>query len=237
MAESLYKDKKFKSWSISHLAETLCDEWSDLRPRLIKNRTSYGKKVTSILFDGEVNVMLDIMKQRHSKEDNLQVVFGLSLSPNPDDLSIHVLNTFDFSHFVGLSPKLAGRSYFTIENSEPWKGSIFQQTAQVGYSVIKSMLTFESCFNLLVQDESTVGDEIFDMRPLGQTQHLNRVKAYRLAEVYGHNDKLEVAIVKIKEGLENNSFARRQVEDFYEKISSGNEDWLYTNDMLERLHG
>ena len=99
------------------------------------------------------------------------------------------------------------------------------------------MLKFESCFEILIKDESKIENEIFDMRPLGQTQHLNRVKAYRLAEIYGHPEKLDEAIDAIKRGLMTNDFACRQVENFYQKRLSNKEDWLYTNDMLERLRG
>jgi hypothetical protein len=237
MTEPLYKDRKFKSWTVNNLAQILCEEWADLNPTLLKDRDSYGKKVTSITFQGEVNVTLDIMKQRYPKEGSLQVVFPLSLSPKLDDLSTHVLNTFDFSHFVGCSSKLGSQSFFTIGKTEPWEGSIFQQTAQVGHSIIEVMRSFESCFNLLTKDESKVGDELFDMRSLELTQHLNRVKAYRLAEIYGHPEKLDEAIAAIKKGLKTNDSARRQVENFYGRKLSGDTDWLYTNDILERLLG
>lgn len=233
MTETLYKDRRFKSWTVNNLAETLCEEWADLYPTLIKDRKSFGRKVTSVAFHGEVNITLNIMKQRYPKDGILQVVFELSLSPKMDDLTTYVLNGFDFSHFVSLSSKLSGSNFFTIGKTETWEGSVFQQTAQVGRSIIETMLTFESCFNLLIQDESKVRGEIFDMRKTNQ--QLMHVKAYSFANVYGHREKLDDAVVAIKRSLVKDDYARSKVEKFCLAKSADGEDWLYTNELLERI--
>jgi hypothetical protein len=236
MTESLYKDRKFKSWTILRLAEVSCEEWSDLNPQLVKGRMSYGMKVTSIMFKGEVNVTLDIMRQRYPEENVLQVVFGLSLSPNPEDLTMHVLNTFDFSDFVGLSSKLSDINYFSIPKTAPWEGSVFQQTAQVSHGIIESMLSFESCFCLLTEEHPKVREEVFDMRSLEMTQHLIKAKAFRLAEIYGHPEKLDDAIAAMKRNLETNEPVRQRVERVAAIEISDTEDWLYTNNLIKRLH-
>lgn len=235
MNEYLYEGKNFKTWTTNNLAEVLCEEWANLNPTLLLDRKSFGRKVTSITFKDEVRVTLNIMKQRYSDTDKLQVVFELSLSPEIDDLKTHILNTLDFSDFIGTSSSITGELFFTIGKKESWNGSMFQETARIGKLVIEAMLKFETCFSLLIEDETKLGNETFDMRPLEQTQHLNRVKAYRLAEIYGHPEKLDQAVAMIKRGLPSNEFARNQIETVYQRLLAGKEDLHYTKDMIERI--
>lgn len=235
MQKTLYKDRKFKSWTILRLAEVLCEEWAELNPVLIKQRIAYSSKMTSIQFKGEITVTLDIEQNRYPPENTLQVPFSLSLSPTPDSLEFHVLNTFQFGSFVGRSSKMGVKNCFDIHKTEPWEGSVFQKTAEVSKLIIEQMLEFDSCFDLLVKDKVKVGDEIFDMRELKLTQHLNRVKAYRFAEIYGHAERLDEAVDAIKKGMKKDESARRQVKEYYQKMLAGHEDWLYTKEMLERI--
>jgi hypothetical protein len=233
--ESLYEGKKFTSWTINKVAEVLCDEWNTLNPKLENDVLIYDKKTTLISFKGEVNVALEITRQRFPKKDLLEMYFETSLSPIPYDLSTHVLNTLDMAIFMKRFPELGGKHFFTIAKVEPWNGSLFSKTAQAMRSVIEAMLNFESCFHLLLDDEYEVNDVRLDMKSASITHHLNQVKAYRLAEIYGHPEKLDEAIRAIKSFAQTDELSQRRLGQLCESRSLGGMDWLYTPEMIERL--
>jgi len=231
----LYRDKKFTKWTIERVAEALCGEWRVLRPELEKGAVVYDKKSTQISFKGEVNVALDIIKQRYPEKDFVQMYFGLSLSPVPNELKTHVLNTLDMALFVGLFPELSSGHFFTIAKTEPWDGSLFSVTAQAMRSIIEILLRFESCFHLLLDDEYEIGGTKLDSKSLSLTHHLNQVKAYRLAEIYGHPEKLNEAVEAIKRFAAIDELSGQRVAALCAKKPQDAANWLYTTGLLERL--
>lgn len=233
--ETLYPDKKFSSWNINRIAEVLCDEWSSLNPELQKDVVIYDKKSTLISFKGEVNVTLEITKQRHPEKDLVQMYFGLSLSPTPYNVKTHVLNTIDMALFMGLFPELSDKHFFTIAKTEPWDGSLFSKSAKAMELVIKALLGFESCFHLLLDDEYEVGGVKLKSSSLSLSHHLNQVKAYRLAEIYGHPERLDEAIDAIKRFAKTDKLSQQRLDKLCETKSPGGMDWLYTGEMLGRL--
>jgi len=198
ISTQLYEGKKFTSWTLDRLAEVIFEEWKDLDPKLEKGIIAYEKKVTQISFKGEVNVALKIMSRRSSEKDLVQLYFVTSLSPIPNDLSTHALNTLDMGMIINLFPELEGKDCFSIGKTEPWEGSLFSQATKTMYSVVRTMLKFDSCFHLLLDNDYIIDDTKISSKKLSLTHHLNQVKAYRLAETYGHPEKFDEAIDAIK---------------------------------------
>lgn len=231
----LYKDKKVTNWTINRVAEVLYSEWKTLNPQLEKNVAIYGKKTTLISFNGEVNVALEITKQRFPEKDFLEMYFEISLSPILYDLNTHVLNTLDMGVFIEIFPELKDERCFTLAKSEPWNGSLFAKAAQVMRTIIEIMLNFESCFHFLLDDEYKLNGSKLDSKSLSLTHHLNQVKAYRLAEIYGHPEKLDEAIKAIKRYAQIDELSHQRLEKLCTAKSAGGMDWLYTPEMIERL--
>ncbi|HSW65686.1 MAG TPA: hypothetical protein VLI54_00925 [Bacillota bacterium] len=232
---SLYEGKKITSWSLDRVAEVLCEEWSVLSPELEKGVSIYGKKTTQITFKGEVHVALELTRQKYPDKDSIAMYIGLSLSPLPYDLKTHVLNTLDMGMFMQLFPQLHGKHFFTIAKSEPWKGSLFSTAAQALQSVVRVMLNFESCFHLLLDDEYHVGGVRLASSSLSLTHHLNQVKAYRLAEIYGYPEKLDEAVQAIKGYAQTDELSQQRLDKMCAAKSAGGMGWLYTPEILERL--
>lgn len=233
--QPLYEGRNFTSWNIAKVSEVLCEEWKHLGPVLQKDVDIYGKKEIQISFRGEVSVALEVGKQRFPDKDSVQMYFRLSLSPVPYDLKTHVLNTLDMALFVGLFPQFSGKHFFTIAKTEPWQGSLFSDAAQMMALLINEMRNFESCFHLLLDDEYSVDDIRLDSASLSLSHHLNQVKAYRLAEIYDHPEKLDEAVLAIKRFAVIDEPTQRRLEQLRAAKSAGGMDWLYTHDLLERL--
>lgn len=232
----LYKDKKFTSWSIKRVAEALSEEWGALHPIIEHGvMTTYSSTLTRISFKGEINIAVDIAKDKYPAHDSVEIVLLLRLSPNPNDLSTHVLNTLNLGTFLDALPQVTGQKLFSIKKDEPWEGSVLQATAQRAKPIIETMLTFESCFHLLLDDEYEVDGAKLDSKSLGLTHHLNQVKAYRLAEIYGHLEKLDEAIRAIKDYAESDELSRQRIDKLCVAKSPGGMDWLYTPEIIERL--
>jgi len=236
MSSPLYSDKKFTSWTIKRVAEALCDEWMSLNPKLEHDTgTAYSAKSTRISFKGEVQVTLDITRDKYPSKDSIEIVILLSLSPDPNDLSMHVLNTLNIGMFLDCLSDLTGKRLFSIKKDELWEGSILQTAARRGLPIIGSMLHFESCFHLLLDDEYEIGGTKLDSKSLSLTHHLNQVKAYRLAEIYGHPEKLDEAIKAIKRFATTDELSQQRLDKLCATKSPGGMNWLYTTEMLERL--
>lgn len=235
MNPSLYEGKKIASWTLAKIAEALCDQLNTFDPVLEKDAVVYGKKTIQITFRGEISVALDLTKQRFPNADSVQMYIGMSLSPNPYSPDTHVLNTLDMAVFLGLFPELKGKHFFTIQKTEPWDGSSLSKAAQAMRGLIESMLQFESCFHLLLDDEYTIQGTRLDSKELSITHHLNQVKAYRLAEIYGHPEKLDEAIEAIKKFAAHDQMSKERLEDLRAKNPEDAANWLYTQKMLEKL--
>lgn len=233
--ESLHVSKKFTSWTIDRVAEVIYNEWGMFNPKLQKAVVVYGKKVTQISFKRDVGVALEVGRQRYSDKDSVQMYFGLSLSPLPYNFKTHVLNTFDLADFVGLFPNLSGKHFFSIPKTELWNNSLLSEAAQAMYLVIKTMLDFESCFHLLLDDKYEIDGTKLDARSLSITHHLNQVKAYRLAEIYGHPEKLDEAVEAIKRFARIDELSKERLETMCAQNPQDASNWLYTTELLEKL--
>ncbi|HYH75618.1 MAG TPA: hypothetical protein VD735_06715 [Candidatus Saccharimonadales bacterium] len=97
------------------------------------------------------------------------------------------------------------------------------------------MLNFESCFHLLLDDEYEFADTKINSTNLSLTHHLNQVKAYRLAEIYGHVEKLDEAVKAIKDFAHKDELSRRRLDQLRQAGSAEGMNWLYTPELLERL--
>lgn len=237
MNSLLYKDKKFRTWNIDRLAEALCEEWRVLKPELtIGKKTAYGYRATRISFSGEVRVTIDMSNSKVLDAGYVSPLFNLSLSPDPDDRSFHVLNTFQFMDFMELFPELSDRkTLFVIGKNEPWANSHFERSAQLGLLMVEILLNFNTCFDFLTNNTYEISGELLDTRKLLAGQYLNRVKAYRLAENYGHPERLEEAINAIRGSAKVNDVARQNLDKLCVTKSPGSATWLYTPEMIERL--
>ncbi len=234
--EQIYRDKKFTAWNISRVMEALSNEWESLHPIFEPGaKTAYSHKSNRISFKGEINVTLDFIKDTYPAKNYIQITDPLSLSPNPNDLNTHVLNTLNLGMFLGGFPELAGSKLFVIRKDEPWEGSFIQTVAQRGRQVIEKMLKFETCFHLLLDDEYEVGGIKLNSKALSLTYHLNQVKAYRLAEIYGHPEKLDEAIEVIKRFARLDEITNERLIVLYAKDPKNDANWLYTTEFLERL--
>lgn len=235
MSQTLYKDEKFTVWTFNKVTEALCDEWQPLKPTLQPNTlTAYSYKATRISFEGNVNVTLDITKDRLMSKDHIEIAVLLSLSPDPNSLETHVLNTFSLGEFMHF-PQLSGRKIFTIRKDEPWENSTLAFTARLGLQVIQAMLNFESCFHLLLDDEYEINGTKLDMRSMSISHHLNQVKAYRLAEIYGHPEKLDEAIAAIKTFAQQDELTMERLENLRSHVPDEASNWLYTKEFLKKL--
>lgn len=235
MNSSLYEGKNFTSWTVARIAEVICEELQDLGPTLEKNAVVYDKKATLITFSGEVTVALELANQRFPDKDVAQIYVGLSLSPKPYSLDTHVLNTLDMGALLGAFPELDGKHFFAIRKQEPWGGSLLAKAVRAMHSLVQAMLTFESCFHLLLDDEYTLKGERLDMKRLSFTHHLYQVTAYRLAEIYGHPEKLDEAAAAITRFAAGHRLSADRLEDLRAKEPKDAADWLYTPELLERL--
>ena len=237
MNSVLYENKSFKTWDVSRLADVLCDEWSSLAPELtLSKKTAYGFKATRISFNGEVRVTIDMSKPKIARAGYITPLFNLSLSPDPDDLSFHVLNTFQLMNFMKLFPEISGNNPpFIIGKDEPWVASGFAKAASLGLPLIKELLQFNSCFGFLTSDTYEISGQVLDMKNLGIDQYLNRVKAYRMAQIYDHPERLEEAIDAIRKSAKNNDMAKKDLDRICNNKSAGSASWLYTKEMIERL--
>ena len=102
-------------------------------------------------------------------------------------------------------------------------------------SVIETMLLFESCFHLLLDDEYVINGTKLDMTHLSLMHHLNQVKAYRLAEIYGHPEKLNEAVEAIKRFAAIDELSGKRLEALLTKKTQDAANWLYTKELIERL--
>lgn len=233
---SLYKGRKITGWTIKRVAEVLSSEWELLGPDLKPDAmTAYSHKSTQISFEGAVKVTLGFVRDKYPPSDSVGIADTLSFNPNPSDLSMHVLNTLNLGMFLGLFPELTDKKLFIIKKEEPWEGSVMQIIARRGMPLIETMLKFESCFHLLLDDEYEIDGVRLDSKSLSLTHHLNQVKAYRLAEIYGHPEKLDEAIEAIKKFAEIDELSRQRLDKLCSTKSAGGMDWLYTQEMIERL--
>ena len=228
----LYKDRKISSWTVSALTEVLTEEWSCLNPIVTKG-VFYSKKGTILTFSGEVNIAIEVIKEPHAPEGEMHNALSLSLSPVPFSIETHVLNTFDFHYFMRALPEFSGKRVFMIGKHETWEGSIFSQVTAIVGSIIEEMLNFNRCFDLLTKDTFLVAGKKFDTTNDGFQQYLSRIKAYRLAEIYEHPEKLEDALNAIQESIETNGMAHDNFKRVCE--SGGVGSWLYTPEMVNRI--
>jgi hypothetical protein len=237
MNKLLYKDRKFKAWNIERLAEVLCEEWAALNPELILNKkTAYGFRASRISFPGSVHVTVDVSNSKNPEAEYVTPLFNLSLSPDPDDLSTHVLNTFQLSDFIQLFPELSGRkTVFVIGKSEPWVSSNFAQAVQLGLPLLEVLSDFDTCFDFLISKTYKIADDILDTEKLSIGQYLNRVKAYRLAQIYGHLERLNEAVDAIHTSADTNDRAKQDLDRLCAARSPGNASWLYTSEMINAL--
>jgi len=160
----------------------------------------------------------------------------LSLSPDPDNFELHVLNTFQFSDFMALLPELADKkTLFVIGVNESWTNSHFARAAHLGIPMVETLLKFETCFEFLTSDTYKVAGEILDTSKLHMGQYLNRVKAYRMAEIYKHPEKYEEAVKAIRNAANNNEMAKRDLDRVCAAKSPGSAAWLYSPRLITAL--
>jgi len=237
VTDLVYEGKKFKTWNVARLAEALSEDWHDLNPELTVNKkTAYGYKAMRISFPSSLRVTIDMSNTKIPDESRVSPLLNLSLSPDPDDINMHVLNTFQLADFMSLFPELSDRkTLFVIGVNEPWIGSHFARAAYLCQSLIKVLSTFDTCFDFLISDTYTIAGIVLDTKSLHMGQYLNRVKAYRLAEIYGHNEKLDQAAEAICASARQNDMAKRDLDRICATKSPGSASWLYTQDMIDDL--
>lgn len=233
----LFAGKKFTSWNIKRVAEALCEEWRALGPAFEPDaKTAYSSTLPRISFQGEIRVTIDIAKGKYPAKDFVEIVPLLRLSPDPNDRAFHVLNTLSLGLFMDCLVRAPGPDVpFTIQKQEPWQGSALQASARVMQGIIQALLTFETCFHLLLDDTYEINDVILDSKSLGLAHHLNQVKAYRLAEIYGHPEKLDEAVTAIKRYAQDDTLSGQRLDKLCTDQSAGGMDWLYTSEILRRL--
>lgn len=232
---TLYDAKKVTSWTVDRVSEVLTLEWHDLNPNLQLGVKSYGAKVAQISFEGQVHVALHITQQRFAEKDVVAMDYGFSLSPKPYDIDTHVLNTFDMGAFIGLFPQYSGTNSFTIAKKEQWVTSRFANVANSMHALIEVLLSFDSCFDLLTSDLYEVDGVTLDLKSLSLTHHLHMVKAYRLAEIYGHPEKCQEAVRAILAFAQTDQLTHERLESLRQKDPKKDANWLYSEKLLEKL--
>lgn len=232
----LYNNEKFTTWTLNHIAEVLYEEWSDMHPTLAKDAEVYGRNVTNISFEDEVSVSLALSRQPYPQPGHLDLGIGMSLSPKSWDAKTHVLNTFDIADFLGLFPQLGNEKFLSIPKTCPWGDSYFPEVARASRSLLKVLLKFDACFELLTNNTYSISGDILNTKKLDLTYHLNCIKAYHLAKVYNHPERFDEAIKAIRDSASVSEFATKRLKEFCATHDPGGLEWLYSLEMIERLN-
>lgn len=216
----------------------LLKEWDYLGPTVVKNSPhyGYGKKSTLIVFDkGEITVSIELVKEPHAPKGTVHYVVSLSLSPEPFELKTHPLNTLNFNYFMAIAKCFNGQRAFGIGIYDAWEGSTFAEAVAITGHIIEELQSFSSCFAILTKSRFKIGKYRFDTKNYIFDQYFTRVKAYNLAEVYGHTEVLQNAYVFIRASVPNNRIAEKDVMEIVRNYEHSGRGWLYPPSLVERL--